>query len=330
MDPSPEVRQLEHDILRHEVTVAPPVEVGATIPVRLDLDAIPIPDGARHRPGISQHIRFATSEDGTGIAYATSGAGPPLVKAANWLTHLDYDWESPVWMHWLDGLSDHHLLVRYDERGCGMSDWDAKITFEAWVDDLALVVDAMRIERFPLLGISQGGAVAIAYAVRHPDRVDRLVLWGAYARGRLARATTQEELEEAALQTELARVGWGTDDTAFRQVFTAQFMPEATRRQWDAFNELQRRTTSAANAARFMEVFATIDVTELAPQVQCPVLILHGRGDIRAPVAGARELAALIPDSRLVLLSSRNHILLEHEPAWPVFLDEVEHFLAEA
>jgi pimeloyl-ACP methyl ester carboxylesterase/DNA-binding winged helix-turn-helix (wHTH) protein len=279
---------------------------------------------------LEQHIRFCTTCDGTRLAYATAGTGPPLVKAANWLTHVDYDWDSPVWRHWLVGLARGRELIRYDERGCGLSDWDVHdFTFDAWVDDLEHLVDTIGLERFPLLGISQGAAVAIAYAVRHPERVSRMILWGGYGRGRLVRANTPEERREAALDLEVARVGWGREDPTFRQVFTSQFLPTGTREQWDALNELQRRTTSPDNAVRFLQAFAEIDVVELATQVRCPTLILHARDDLRVPLSSARELAALIPGSRLVPLNSPNHILTAVEPAWPLFLGEVDRFLAQ-
>ncbi|MFN0092742.1 MAG: alpha/beta fold hydrolase [Acidimicrobiales bacterium] len=306
--------------------VAPVSEAGDG---RDDLVELREPFAERARPDkIDQQIRFCTATDGTLVAYATAGDGPPLVKAANWMTHLDYDWESPTWRHWLVGLAQRHTLVRYDERGCGLSDWNVdRFSFEAWVDDLELVVDAVGLDRFPVLGISQGAAVAIAYAVRHPERVSALVLWGAYGRGRLVRAATEAQRREAALDLELARVGWGRDDDTFLQVFTSQFLPDGTREQWAAFNELQRRTISPENAVRFLETFAGIDVVEDAQRVRCPTLILHARHDLRVPLACARELAALIPGSRLVPLDSRNHILVEHEPAWAVFLGELERFL---
>lgn len=291
----------------------------------------PAAPAAAGRAGrLSQQIRFCVSGDGVRIAYASLGDGPPLVKAANWMTHLDHDVETSVWRHWLVGLSRNHRLIRYDERGCGLSDWDVeRFGFDDWVDDLEVVVDAVGIERFPLLGLSQGGAVAVAYAVRHPERVSRLVLWGAYPRGRLVRAVTDGQRREAALDVELARVGWGRDDATFRQVFTSQFLPDGTREQWDEFDRLQRRTTSPANAACFLETFARIDITDVAPQVGCPTLILHARDDLRVPFSAACELAALIAGSRLVPLPSRNHILTEEEPAWPMFLEEIERFLAD-
>ncbi|HEU4514687.1 MAG TPA: alpha/beta fold hydrolase [Nocardioidaceae bacterium] len=280
---------------------------------------------------LEQQIRFCRTGDGVTLAYACSGSGPPLVKAANWLTHVDHDWNSPVWRHWLLALSRRHRLVRYDERGCGLSDWDIKPpTFEDWVQDLEAVVDSAGLDTFPLLGISQGGPVAVAYAARHPERVTRLVLYGTFVQGRLARRPDAEETRrDHALQVELVRVGWGRDEPAFRQVFTSQFMPEGTRGLWDAFNELQRATTSPENAARLLEVNAGIDIAEEARRVRAPTLVLHARDDHRPPFEQGRLMASLIPDSRFVALESCNHILLADEPAWPVFLSEVEAFLAE-
>ena len=279
---------------------------------------------------IPQDIRYAVSADGVCVAFAAAGTGPPLVKAANWLTHLELEWDSPIWSHWLRALAERHQLVRYDERGCGLSDWEVDdFSFDAWVDDLELIVDELGLERFPLLGVSQGGAVAIAYAVRHPERVSHLILSGAYGRGRLVRATGPAERDEAELDLDVARVGWRRDDDTFRLVFASQFLPDGTREMWKSFIELQRATTSIDNMVKFLEVFARIDVSHLAPKVRCPTLILHSRGDVRVPQSQARELAALIPDSRQVMLSSRSHILMETEPAWPVFLHEVDRFLAQ-
>lgn len=287
--------------------------------------ASPLPAG---RVPVTQEIRFCRSADGVQVAYATSGEGPPLVKAAHWLSHLDYDWESPVWRHWLQELSRHHRLVRYDERGCGLSDWDIEsLSLETKVADLEAVVDACGLDRFVLLGLSGGGPASVAYAARHPDRVSQLVLYGAFAKGRMARAQTVDEKREAELMVDLAGLGWGRDDPAFRHVFTLQFMPEGTPEQWAAFDELQRRTTSPANAARIMAATSALDVVELAPFVTVPTLVVHARGDRRIPLDDGRLLATLIPNSRLVVLDSSNHILQNEEPGWERFVEELNAFL---
>jgi pimeloyl-ACP methyl ester carboxylesterase/tRNA A-37 threonylcarbamoyl transferase component Bud32 len=278
---------------------------------------------------IDQQIRFCTSSDGVGIAYATTGSGPPLVKAANWLSHLEVDGKSPVWRHWIRELSRHHTLVRYDERGCGLSDWNVdEFSLEAWVRDLEAVVDALELERFPLLGISQGGPIAIAYATRHPERVSHLILHGSYARGVSHRGVSEQEREERELLLSLIRVGWGKDHPAFRQVFTSLFIPDGTTEQIQWFNELQRVSAKPENAARMCAAFYTLDVRALAPQVRAPTLVLHGTGDMRIPFAEGRLLATLIPGARFVPIESRNHLILESEPGWPRFLQEVRRFLA--
>jgi pimeloyl-ACP methyl ester carboxylesterase len=275
-----------------------------------------------------QTIRFCTSADGARIAFATVGGGPPLVKAANWLNHLEFDWNSPVWRHWLRELGRDHTLVRYDERGCGLSDWSAgEMSVEAWVRDLEAVADALELERFPLLGISQGAPIAIAFAVRHPERVSHLILYGGYLRGRLHRGLTPKEMEERELMLHMVRVGWGQDHPAFRQVFTTLFIPDADREQTDWFNELQRVSATPENAARMLEAFDRIDVRGIASQVRAPTLVLHAKGDLRVPFAEGRLIATTIPGSRFVPLDSRNHLLLEGEPAWPRFLSTVREFL---
>jgi pimeloyl-ACP methyl ester carboxylesterase/DNA-binding winged helix-turn-helix (wHTH) protein len=293
-------------------------------------DAIPRPRTRAPAHPLSQRIQFCTAADGVRIAYATSGAGPPLVKPANWITHLDYDWESPVWRHWLQELSRDHTLLRYDERGCGLSDHDAEdLSFESWVGDLETVVDAAGLDRFPLLGLSQGCAVAMAYAVRHPERVTRLVLYGGYTQGVAARATTATEREEAELLTRSMPSFWGRDNPAFRLFFAARFVPEGTQEQMRWFSELTRVTTTPELAVRLRSTAATIDVTELATRVRVPTLVLHGVRDAAVPFDQGRRLAALIPGARFVSLESQNHVLLEDEPAWPRFLAEVRRFLAE-
>jgi pimeloyl-ACP methyl ester carboxylesterase len=279
-------------------------------------------------PATEQQIRFCTSSDGVRVAFATAGEGPPLVKAANWLSHLEFDWNSPVWRHWIRELARDHTLVRYDERGCGLSDWNAKeFSLDAWVRDLEAVVDGLGLERFPLLGISQGGPIAIAYTVRHPERVSRLILYGGYSRGRSHRNLSEWEREEREVMLRMIAVGWGKDHAAFRQVFTSLFIPEANREQANWFNELQRVSATPENAVRIARTFDDLDVRELAPRLELPTLVLHATGDLRVPFAEGRLLASLIPGARFIPLESRNHILLEGEPAWPRFIREVRSFL---
>jgi pimeloyl-ACP methyl ester carboxylesterase/DNA-binding CsgD family transcriptional regulator len=276
-----------------------------------------------------QLIRFCAGHDATRIAYATSGQGTPLVKAANWLSHVELDWKSPVWGPMLRELSHSHHLVRYDERGCGLSDWDAELTFESWVRDLEAVVEATGLQRFALLGISQGASIAVAYAVRHPERVSHLVLHGGYARGRLKRVATQSERDQAEAMNALAELGWGQENPVFRQFFTSQFIPGGTREQHDWFNELERVSTSPRNAARFMRVFNDIDVTELLPLVSCPTLVTHATRDARVPFEEGKLIAASIPGARFVPLDSANHLPLEAEASWNRWCDEVRSFLPE-
>lgn len=332
---SPEALDLRIEALDTPVSVpAPPPGAAAGGPrsPSIPRPTGPVLAGAPRHAGLStQNLGFCRAADGVRLAHATSGTGPPLVKAANWLTHLDYDWASPVWAHWWRALSARHRLVRYDERGCGLSDWDvpdASYSLPAWVADLEAVVDALGLERFDLLGISQGGAVAVEYAARHPARVNRLVLYGAYAQGRGVRGGSPTALRLHELQAELALVGWGQDRPTFRQVFTSQFIPGGSKELWDDFNELQRRSTTPENAARLLRVTTHIDVTDAARRVRAPTLVLHARDDQRPPFAQGQLLAELIPGARFVALEGNNHILLEDEPAWPAFLTEVEAFLS--
>jgi len=278
------------------------------------------------RSQIDQKIDYCRTSEGVRLAYATAGSGPPLVKAANWLNHLEYDWESPVWQHVVHGLAQRHTLIRYDARGNGMSDWDVEgLSLEAWVSDLETVVDAVGVERFPLLGASQGCAVSIAYAVRHPERVSHLILYGGFALGEARRSPEKKQLH-AAMAT-LMRHGWGSDNPAFRQMFTAQFMPGATADQAAFFNELQRRTTSPDCAARNFEADGQIDVSDLLGKVTMPTLVMHARGDARVPVESGRSLAAGIPGARFVALEGQNHLFLEHEAARDRFFEEIDLFL---
>jgi class 3 adenylate cyclase/pimeloyl-ACP methyl ester carboxylesterase len=275
---------------------------------------------------LKQEIKYCRTPDGVRLAFATAGSGPPLVKAANFLNHLEYDWESPIWRHVVRGLAKDNMLIRYDGRGSGMSDWDVdELSLDAWVRDLEAVVDAAGVEKFPLLGISQGCAISIAYAVRHPARVSHLILYGGYAVGAKKRTPEQKQQREA--MTTLVRLGWGADNPSFRQMFTGQLIPGATQEQMDWFNELQRRTTSPECAARYVDVIGEFDVRDLLPRVTMPTLVIHTRGDIMNPIEGGRALAAGIPGARFIVLQGQNHMFLEHEPSSQRFFEEIKLFL---
>ncbi|MFI5414362.1 MAG: alpha/beta fold hydrolase, partial [Candidatus Lutacidiplasmatales archaeon] len=273
-------------------------------------------------------MRFCTSPDGVSLAYATTGTGYPLVRAAHYLSHLAFDLESPVWQPWIRELSRHNEFVRYDERGVGLSDWKVPpFSFEAWVTDLETVVDSLGLKRFALLGVSQGGPVSVAYAVRHPERVSHLILYGTYALGWAKRRQRPEDIEIRTAMHQLMKLGWGRDEPTFRQLFTTQFIPGATREQMRWFNELQKVTCSTENALEFDATFAQIDVMDLLPRVAVPTLILHAKDDRVVPFELGRQLAALIPGAKFVPLEGSNHILLADEPAWPAFLREVRAFV---
>ncbi len=277
-------------------------------------------------PAPIQEIKYCRAFDGVRLAYAISGSGPILVKSANWMNHLEYDWESPIWRHVFRGLSREHTLIRYDARGNGMSDWDVdELSIDAWVSDLETVVDAAGVERFPLLGISQGAAVSVAYAVRHPERVSHLVLYGGFALGGKKRSPAEKEKRIA--MTRLMRLGWGADYPSFRQMFTGLFMPGATHEQADVFNELQRRTTSPECAARYFDVVSDFDITDLLAEVKAPTLVMHVRGDLIVPIEAGRQLAAGIPRARFIAFEGQNHLFLQHEPASDRFFEEIRLFL---
>jgi len=278
-----------------------------------------------------QEIRFCKAADGVRIAYATAGHGPPLVKAANYLTHLEHDWESPVWRPWLRELARRHTLVRYDERGCGLSDRDVEeFSMAGWLADLEAVVDAAGLTRFALLGLSQGAAVSVAYAARHPERVSHLVLYGGYARGRFHRGLSEREMLEAETMINAMRVGWGRDNPAFRQLFSTLLMPDGSPEQTASLDRLARVSTSPEQAAAMERAFYGIDVTAEARRVRVPALVLHARDDATIPFEEGRLLASLLPDARFVSLESRNHVLAEEEPAWERFVTEVRGFLGVA
>src|SRR6266545_62685 len=277
---------------------------------------------------VRQHIRYVTASDGARLAWAEAGTGPVLVKAANWLTHLEYEWESPVWKHWMQFFSAHCRFVRYDERGCGMSEWASDdLSVNQWTADLESVIEAARPDApVTLLGISQGAAACIQYAIRHPERVSRMILYGGYARGALRRGSPVRERAYQAM-VDLARADWGNDNPTFRQVFTSRFIPEGTPEQIRWFNDLCLKTTTGEIAAALFEARAVMDISALLPEVRTPTLVLHARGDQVCPVAEGRRLATGIPGAEFIELDSRNHVLLEHEPAWQRFPEAVLAFL---
>lgn len=275
---------------------------------------------------LDQTIRFLKATDGAKLAYACSGSGAPIIKAANWLSHLEFDWQSPVWRHWFSFLSNGRRLVRYDPRGCGLSDWDvADLSFPRQVADLEAVVETSGVERFPLLGISQGGAIAVEYAVRHPERVSHLILYGAYAHGWARRDEVSLRQGEAML--ELIRSGWGQENPAFRRLFASLFIPDASEEQVRWFSDLMRTTTRPDVAARIIEAVGQIEIQARLSAIQAPTLVVHARGDARIPLALGRELAAEIPGAQFIALDSRNHILIESEPSWVRFCDALSEFL---
>ena len=280
-------------------------------------------------PRYVQEIRFCTTGDGVQLAYSCIGSGPPLVKTGNWMTHLEFDFETPIWRHLYRELLRDHQLIRYDTRGNGLSDREVEdVSFETFVTDLEAVVEAAGLERFAVFGISQGCAISIANAVRHPERVTHLILLGGFVLGWAKRAQSEAEKEQLAAMTTLMRLGWGQENPAFRQLFTSRFIPGATKEQADWFNELERISTSPDDAVRNRIATGNFDVSTLLAQVSVPTLVMHARDDAVVPFDQGRRLAAGIQGAKFVPLASRNHLILEDEPAFARFLEEMRAFLA--
>lgn len=284
---------------------------------------------AKPQDSVSQDIRVCQSADGTQITFATAGDGAPLVKTSNWPSHLEFDWQSPVWKHIYTDLMQGRQLIRYDGRGYGLSDWNVSdFGLDRQLEDLEAVVDAVGVERFPLLGMSQGCAISVAYAAKHPDRVTKLILIGGYTNGwTLNRPKSLIEENKAMLA--LIRTGFARDNAAFRQLFTSLFMPDASPENQDWFNEIQRATTSPANTASLLETLGGIDVRDRLAKVRAPTLVIHSRGDSRVPIAAGRELAVGIKGARFVSLDSNNHVLPHSDPAWQNCAASINAFLAE-
>jgi pimeloyl-ACP methyl ester carboxylesterase/DNA-binding winged helix-turn-helix (wHTH) protein len=277
----------------------------------------------------TQRTHFCKTADGTRLAYARVGDGPPIVKVANWLSHLELDWKGDLNRRWLELMSRGHTLIRYDARGNGLSDWNPPaLSFEHFVSDLATVFDAAEVERAPVVGLSQGAAVAAAYAARHPERVSGLILIGGCARGwRVKKHPRLTEQVEAMMV--LMRTGWGGGNASFRQMFTSRFFPKASPELMEWWNELQRETTTPENAAALMSALGDVNVLAELPRVKAPTLVVHSRHDAVIPMKDGIELASGIPGARFVPLESDNHVLVPGEPAWDRFVSEVESFLTE-
>jgi len=289
-------------------------------------------DVAEGRPLASHHqdIRFCTSADGARLAYAVSGKGPPLVMSATWLTHLEHQWNSLAWRPWLDAFCPYHTVLRYDFRGCGLSDRHADgLSFENWARDFECVVNAAGFERFSLLATCQGGPISIDYAARHPERVSHLILYGTYSRGRLRWLDRPQEIEKARVLLDLTRLGWAQENHAFLQLWASYFQPEGTLEHLRSWCDQQRAATSPETAVRLLRVGWNVDVTQAARKIKCPVLIVHPERDAVVPIEEGRLLAGLIPNCRFVQLDSNNHMPLADEPAWPRLVSEVRRFLAE-
>lgn len=289
----------------------------------VDDDATPAAAAAPER----QRVAFCRSADGTRIAYAVSGSGYPLLRAGHWLTNVENDWASPIWRPNLDRLGQRFRLVRYDQRGNGLSDWQAdNFSLDRFVDDLEAVVDASRLDRFALYGASQGAPIAVAYAHRHPHRVSHLILHGGYERGRLLRETGAEREQGEAILT-LIRHGWGRPGSPFNAAFATLFMPAGSREQIDSLAELQRTTTTPANAAALRAAVDRFDVSHIVGNVRVPALVLHARDDGVQPLDQGMALAAGIPGAEFVMLESRNHVLTRQEPAWAATFEAIERFV---
>lgn len=277
---------------------------------------------------MEQEIKFCKTADGVNIAYAVAGSGPPFVKVANWMNHLEYDSRSPVWNHLFAEIARDHQLIRYDERCTGLSDRNAAdLSLDALVADLESVVDSMGLDRFPLFAISQGGPVAIAYAFKHPDKVSHLIILGSFPAGWRKSSPSPEVVAKREAQRTLIRQGWGSKNPAFRQMWTTLCIPDGTAEAGDSFNELQRLSATAEEASRIFDAIGDLDVRDLLPKIEVPVLIFHSRNDALVPFEEGRKMAAMIQGSKFVPLESKNHLLLEHEPAWPKFVSELRSFI---
>jgi pimeloyl-ACP methyl ester carboxylesterase/DNA-binding CsgD family transcriptional regulator len=280
-----------------------------------------------HRP--KQQIRFCTSRDGTRIAYASCGSGPPLVWVQHWVHHIESDWDSPIWQPWLETLTRNHTVIRYDTRGCGLSDRDGiQYSFEKLCEDFDAVVAAAGVQRFPLLTMGgAAGAIAARFVIRNPDRVSHLVLYGPFTHHRLAGDPTSDQIDEVRARLKMIELGWPNENPAYGHFFTTLHAPDATAEQLRSYNNQLRSTTTPRNAVQLLGVFQRIDARDTYPEVRCPTLVLHARGDAVLPFQSGRNVARAIPGARFVPLDSRNHLIMAHEPAWQQLVEALEDFL---
>jgi pimeloyl-ACP methyl ester carboxylesterase len=276
-------------------------------------------------------MRFCTSRDGTRIAYVASGSGPAIIRLAGLFTHLEFDRDSSIWGPWLAALGKGRTLIRYDARGSGMSDCEGvSFSFEQFIEDLEAVVDSTGVRTFALFGIGGPCALAVAYAVRHPERVTHLVLHAAFTRGRIARASSPKQIEETEAVLKLTSLGFSDDDPSRRQMMTTQFLPDGTLEQLQEFGDLLRVSSTAHNTAEFLRAWYMVDIRKLLPQVRCPTLVMHPSAGFRVPLEEGRLVAQSIPDARLVPLKTRNTYLPEDDPAWSHVIAELDGFLPTA
>jgi len=273
-----------------------------------------------------QSIEFFTTSDGVRIAYHIGGQGPVLVRTIHWLNHLDFEWKTPLRRQWLSEVMRHNTLVRYDQRGSGLSDWNVgDFSFERTVQDLEELVDAAGLDKFSILGGCQGAAVGIAYAVCHPERVTKLIINGTFANGWPAPGPGAQEHLEAMLT--LIRSGWGRDNPAFRQLWTTLFRPDADPVEAAWLNELQRVSSSPENAARMIAEFPNIRILDMLPRISCPTLVLHSRDDGAVPVQEGKLIAARIRGARFVELPSRSHMVAPGDAGWEQLVQEFSAFM---
>ncbi|MEM7400566.1 MAG: alpha/beta fold hydrolase [Pseudomonadota bacterium] len=334
------IKQYKHyeKLLKEELGVDPQEEttelyqkILAKTPLLKDepkvLSATPkLQDVHIQKNNVKQEIRYCVSEDGARIAYAVAGDGTPVIKCGNWLTHLEHDWDTPIWRHLMQFLANDYSLVRYDARGNGLSDWDVdEINFDSFISDLETVANASGHKKFILFGTSQGCAISAAYAARHPERVSHLILYGGFAAGWNKRNNEYKDRGKAFLT--LIQQGWGQDNPIFRQMFTSLFLPDGAHEQVNWFNDLQKKSTTPENAMRFYQALGEINVTKELSNITVPTLVMHCKDDAMVPFIAGQDFAKRIPHAKFVALEGRNHLMLKQEPAFEQFKNEFRAFI---